>query len=134
MTAVRFERAGYEYIVSFRYDPTLVDLVKTVPSDYRSWDGTTKQWRVWASYADPLARSMRELGHVVTGLEPPPPPPWGSTSSANWALTLFRRVGPTRVEPVHRALTKVLHPDNAATGDTVMQRELNDARADVAKG
>jgi hypothetical protein len=30
---------------------------------------------------------------------------------------------------VFKALTRILHPDNADTGDTDLQRQLNDARA-----
>lgn len=46
---------------------------------------------------------------------------------------LLAAVGPARVTAVHRALTKVLHPDTP-TGDTALQQQLNDAVAAVTKG
>jgi hypothetical protein len=48
-------------------------------------------------------------------------------TTAYWASMLFTTVGPDRAKSVHRALTKVLHPDNPNTGDDTMWRELNDA-------
>jgi hypothetical protein len=39
---------------------------------------------------------------------------------------LLDAVGKDRVEPVHRALVKVLHPD--VGGDTKLMQELNAAR------
>lgn len=127
MTAVRFQFDGDTYTVHFRYDPRLVDLVKTVPSYARSWDATTKQWRVAAGYAEPLALAMRERGYIVTGLEPPRRV-HDQAVDPSWAQILFQRVGHDRVDPVFRALTKVLHPDNPDTGDADMQRELIAAR------
>lgn len=37
-------------------------------------------------------------------------------------------MGPERTDAVFKALTRILHPDIADTGDTELQRQLNDAR------
>jgi hypothetical protein len=39
---------------------------------------------------------------------------------------LLDAVGPARIEPVHRALARVLHPD--VGGDTALMQQLNAAR------
>jgi hypothetical protein len=124
MTAVVFTRAGTTFTVRFRYDPAVVDLIKTVPSYARSWDPVAREWTIGHHYVVPLEAALRALGHQVIGLNPPP----RAGGSGQWAHTLLHRVGPLRREPVFRALTRVLHPDNPATGDAVLQRELNTAR------
>ncbi|HTX96848.1 MAG TPA: hypothetical protein VME67_19525 [Mycobacterium sp.] len=137
MSTVLFDRHGATYTVRFRYDPALIELVKAaVPSHARSWNPATKEWTVSAGYAERLAKALRATGHQVIGLEPSPadpPPRAGAFTSdmSQWARILFRRVGPTRRDPIFRALTKVVHPDNPATGDTAIQRELNAAREEL---
>ncbi len=131
MTAVRFTARGTEYAVSFAYNVAVVELLKsTVPGYARTWAKERKEWSVEHLWADTLAAALRAAGHTVVGLEerqqqkqqrrPRDPDP------ATWARILFARVGPDRRQAVYRALAKVLHPD-VATGDTVLQRELNDA-------
>ena len=44
MTTVFFQDLGYEYAITFSYDAELVDLLKTVPKNFRSWEPDTKQW------------------------------------------------------------------------------------------
>ncbi len=138
MTAIQFSRIAFGYTVTFRYDAEVVQLVKsTVPSFARSWQPERRAWFVDLDYADGLAAAMRGFGHTVVGIEPEPPPHANHYSGGDadqWARTLFRTVGPTRREPVFRALTRVLHPDNTATGDTRLQRELNSARDELMKG
>jgi hypothetical protein len=128
MSTVIFQRRGTTYTVRFRYDPTLVELLKTaVPSHARNWDPATKEWTVDAGHAKRLASTLRATGHQVIGLDPDPPRTDSGTDPSQWARILFHRVGPTRREPVFRVLTKVLHPDNPVTGDTAIQKELNAA-------
>lgn len=133
MSTVLFTRRGATYTVRFRYDPAVVELLKTaVPGYARDWNPATKEWTVNTGHAERLAQALRATGHQVVGLEPPPPPTNGG-DPLDWARVLFTRVGPTRREPVFRALTKILHPD-AATGDTTLQRELNLARDQLTEG
>ena len=130
-TAVRFEKRGDKYAVTFAYNPNIVALIKTVPAGARSWKPDAKLWFIDAGYAPSLAASMRECGYIVTGMDKPKPD--GPGPRADWAQLLFARVGQQRAEPVFRALTRVLHPDTP-TGDTQLQRELNNARDRLSKG
>ena len=127
---VVFDRVVNGYAVRFPYDALLVELLKSrVPSYARTWFSAGKYWTVDSAYAAPLAAAFTELGCTVVGVETRTP---SATSSAcdGWAQHLFRAVGPSRVTAVHRALSKVLHPD-VPTGSGVLQRELNDARAEL---
>jgi hypothetical protein len=75
---------------------------------------------------------LRRLGHTVIGLDDEPSAGC-HCSGSSWARLLFERVGPGRADAVHRALSRVVHPDNPATGDLQIQQELNDARELVRK-
>jgi hypothetical protein len=130
-TAMRFERHGGEYVVTFPYDKVLVSLVKTVASFARSWSPDTRLWLVSGSHAAQLAGSMRELGYVIFGLEPTSR---HRSDTPTWAQLMFQRVGHRRAEPVFNALTRVLHPDVAVTGDSELMRELIPARAELPEG
>jgi len=123
---VVFDRVGNGYTVRFPYDALLVLLLKSrVPSYARTWFSAGKYWTVDSAYAAPLAAAFTELGCTVVGVETRTP-----SACDGWAQHLFRAVGPSRVTAVHRALSKVLHPD-VPTGSGVLQRELNDARAEL---
>ncbi|MFB7875731.1 hypothetical protein ACFC06_10800 [Nocardia sp. NPDC056064] len=52
----------------------------------------------------------------------------GPAGGETWAAQLFGHVDTGRAEAMFRALTKVFHPDNIKTGDTVLMQQLNDAR------
>jgi hypothetical protein len=126
MVAVRFDKRGGTYGVTFGYDAELVELLKlSVPPYARSWSPPRREWIIEAVYAREFAGTLRQLGHTTIGLET------RDRSCNGWANHLFQAVGPDRAPAVHRALTKVLHPDNQETGSTRLQRELNDARAEL---
>lgn len=112
--------------VRFTYDPDIVSLLKCiVPSHARKWDSANKTWWVSRAFIETVTDHFRALGiHVIE--EKPP-----TRQCVDWADELFRAVGRHRIGPVHRALTKVLHPDNAETGDCELQRQLNDARQQI---
>ena len=124
-TAVRFERHGGDYAVRFAYDATLVAIVKAVPACARSWDPARKLWFVAGGYAEQVAHDMAALGYLIVGLKPI------GGDQTEWARALFARVGHARAGPVFRSLSRILHPDNGATGDAQLQRELNAARAEL---
>lgn len=91
------------YTVRYRYDPKLVELLKdVVPAFARTWEPEAKHWRIDVDYARELASAIRAAGHRVIGLDEPPPKTPHSTDPAQWAHILFKRVGPDRVDPVHR--------------------------------
>jgi len=131
MTAVRFDRRGDQYAVSFAYNADLVALVKTVPSFARSWQPTGKVWLVASPYAEQLARDMSALGYIVVGVEPPQQRQYAPDDVSRWAHLLFKRVGQHRADQVFRSLSKCFHPDLAG-GDAQLQRELTDARNELA--
>jgi hypothetical protein len=113
------------YTVRFRYDPSVVAAIKqTVPGYARSWDAQRRCWHVEPDWMHLLAAELRRHGHQVTGVDQPPA---RNSETDDWARVLFRRVGPHRIEPIFRAIARVLHPD-VATGDTMLMRELLDAR------
>jgi hypothetical protein len=127
MTAVRFTPCGHQCAVAFAYNPAVVQLLKdTVPGYARSWSPGRREWEIDLTWAESLAAAIRAAGHTVVGLEPPRPR--SNTDSTQWARLLFTRVGPGRTTAVYRALSKCLHPDTP-TGDTTLQRELNDAHS-----
>ena len=105
--AVRFHRVGQEYVVSFKYDETIIAVIKSLPTGTRRWDKPARVWRIDANYGRSLAASLREVGYVVVGLAAPR----AEISDAEWARLLFRRVGGIRSERVFRALSRVLHPE-----------------------
>ncbi|GJN99526.1 hypothetical protein NJB18091_30110 [Mycobacterium marinum] len=124
MTAVAFTPAAGRYSVRFAYDAGIVALIKaTVPGRARSWSAQERTWYVDTDWAGLLAAELVRYGHNVSGLSDKP----SNTSTDTWAAQMFKAVGPQRIPAVHRALTKVLHPDTA-TGCPVLQRQLNDAR------
>lgn len=115
--------------INFRYDPVVVELIKTLPSWGRRWNPALKEWTVFEAFVPVLTTILEADGHRVlssfTRSTPPPRP--RSAPVENWADALLDAVGPERVEPVHRALTRVLHPDTG-TGDTALMQALNVAR------
>ena len=124
MTTVRFTARGTRhYTVNFPFDPTVVGLIKTIPSHARTYEPDTKTWMIDADYAQELAGTLRGIGCVVVGIE----------QNNDWAKALIRAVGADRADSVVRALTRVLHPDNQDTGDADLQRQLNTARDEIGR-
>ena len=123
MTTVFFNDLGREHAVTFDYDADVVDLLKTVPKNFRSWRPETKQWRIASWYSPILARSLRQHEHHTVGIDVRDPPPHRNGHTQSWAQALFSTVGAERADQVHRALTRILHPDNPDTGDTTLQRD-----------
>ncbi|BBX73916.1 hypothetical protein H7H78_17210 [Mycobacterium shinjukuense] len=121
---------GGRHAVRSAYDPTVIATIKAVvPPFARSWDAPRRRWTVAPDWAALLAAALVAAGHQVVAAPASDPP--RQCSSGDWARHLLRAVGPSRVAVVHRALTRVLHPDNTATGCPVLQRELNCARDEL---
>jgi hypothetical protein len=127
MKRASFTKLEHGYCaVRFTYDPDAVDVVKRLPSFSRQWDPQAKMWKVDASFIHDVTQGLQQLGYTIIGLEGVARP--GASQSGNWAEVLFNRVGPDRADAVFRSLTRILHPDNPATGDGILQQELNKAR------
>ena len=131
----RHPAANVGYDVQFAFDRQVVELIKqTVPSSCRTWSQARRRWFVDATWAPMLAAELRRRGHTVVGLEEQRRERRDQRAQHHdgrgWADSLFTAVGPERAAPVYRALSKVLNPD-VATGDTTLQRQLNDAYAEI---
>jgi HepA-related protein (HARP) len=124
LTTGRFTARGiHHYTVNFNYNPTVVDMIKTVPTCARTYEPATKMWMITTDYAAQLADDLRGAGCTVVGM----------AQNNDWAKTLLRTVGPERADQVVRALTRIIHPDNPDTGDAELQRQLNTARDEVIR-
>lgn len=51
--------------VAFRYDPSLVSLIKDVSPGLRSYDGETKSWAIHESVIEQVIDAMAAAGHQV---------------------------------------------------------------------
>lgn len=131
MTVVRFGPVVRdERAVHFKYDKDVIAIIKTIPADCRSWNAEGKYWTVKSGKTDELATALRDAGHSVLGVSSSPAQ---RSIGCNWAQEMFRAVGPQRAPMVHRALTKILHPDTS-TGDCLLQQQLNDAYTTIGNG
>lgn len=122
--------------LSFRYDPTLIDLIKEiVPGNSRKWDNAAKTW--WVSnlgHALYFLDVAREHGHTVIGeeiLRPKQEAPPRQAISLATPDDVFDRllhlVGAEREDKIFAALTRILHPD-MSTGSLELQQALNRVR------
>lgn len=125
MTTVRFvdQPDSAMVRVNFRYDPDLVDLVKSVSPGLRSYDGETKTWLVLDEVAVRLAEEMTKAGHTVVYGDAPPPPPKPIVEAGFFAPTtegadvtaaaeaIVASLPGQNVGPVFRAMAKILYPD-----------------------
>lgn len=121
------EARGLLLDIRFPFDRDIIAAVKRVPTT--RWDAPRKTWTAHTAVAPALRLALRrwDADIVWLGIAPPTSPPSPSGSGGDWAVALFAAVGPTRADPVFRALAKVLHPD-VATGDSALMRALLAAR------
>ena len=116
-----------------RYDPSLVDVIKTlIPSWARTWDGDVKTWSLAPEWGDGLIERLRELGMTVTDRRPPPAPPQttaltvaSALQEACEALHITPDAPVAVAEASFKALAKRYHPD--VGGDTATFQQLNEA-------
>jgi hypothetical protein len=117
-----------------RYDPGLVDVIKTmIPSYDRTWDTVAKTWYLASEWGDGLIERLRELGMIVTDRRPPPSPPATAVAlavppalhEACVALHITPDAPVAVAEASFKALAKRYHPD--VGGDTAIFQQLNDA-------
>ena len=60
------------YDITFRYDPDLVDMIKTlIPSAYRKYDPNTHIWSTGKPWAMQFALALVAKGHNVVGITTP---------------------------------------------------------------
>lgn len=118
-------------LVSFVYDADLVEAFKAaVPHTARRWRAADRVWWVATAAMPALTAALENTGHQVHNNRPRGPQR-SDIRRDTWADVMFEAVGPHRADAVHRALTRVLHPDTPA-GDTALMQALNTARDRLA--
>ena len=109
------------------------DVIKQMPG--RKWNADEKCWVLAIAFVPELADALRANESEVSIINSDGSP-WNSkrpsdkrntSPPAGWALAVLEAVGPSRMNRVHRALSRVLHPDIDG-GSTILMAELNDAR------
>lgn len=124
MTVIAAHVGDYDVTLRFRYDPQVVDTIKTVPAASRSWDATAKEWTIEKHYWTWLADALRRLGHTVsaTGAEQPTQ---SQQNVVDWADAMFAATPERLVKPLYKAVLQVVHPDIG--GDTTLAQAVTQA-------
>ncbi len=116
-------RAEYDVLgnlsIQFRYDAEFVAVLKeAVPSQYRSWRPTTKQWHIDLVYARRVVNLLCEWFSDVDVIpypryrrDPDPPPLRPSAPDPYAVLHLRTTAPPELVDASVRCLARINHPD-----------------------
>jgi hypothetical protein len=111
--------------------------LRHIPSSIpgRRWDPVGKCWRIPTWAVEEVAAELRAAGREVRVTLPDGSRPHWTPSpvAGTWADQLFGRVRQDRIDAVHRALVKVLHPDRDG-GSTELMADLNTARDRAVRG
>ena len=135
MAAIRIDLAEYGRIrIRMPYDPVLIAQIKAMPSSRRSWEPQSKAWVLHhVDDAHNFVAQAGRRGHPVIGAqqlggyEPPAHRPAVTAASPIEVFEhLLRIVGPDHEDKIHKALSRVLHPDTG--GSTELMTALNAAR------
>jgi hypothetical protein len=126
------------------YDPGFVaELKDRVPYGSREWDGQRKRWLLSPLYLDELHTLCKQFSLSVIDERPAAQTaallaqdnPYASMPddlrTAFATLTLAPAAPLCVAEAAYRALAKVFHPDNQATGDHEIAERLTDAIATI---
>lgn len=110
------------------------DDIKALP--VRRWNPARKRWVIPESDVEVAAARLRGAGHVVEILEQKKEKRTRANGEKRkygftWADDMFAQLPERFHDPVHRSLTKILHPDIG--GDLDAMQALNIAR-DRVKG
>jgi hypothetical protein len=124
---IRITTHGGEAWVEFRYDAEAVEIIRTIPG--REWDPEHRRWSIFAYHVNLVARRFYEADMPVTVDGKPWTPPQHQqqkppTNGSRPPIDAFLcSVPPHLMEPVYKALVKVLHPDHE--GDLALMQALN---------
>ena len=141
--AFRPKMGGEWFDIQWRYDPNLVTLIKaTIPGPFRTYEPSTHTWSASKTWAQAFAEACKREGHTVSGVTTsvfgrngrqralPPLPPAAPVPVLMWADVLLAKCPDAQLrKSVHRALSRVLHPDVAGEVGAQLQKELNAAMA-----
>lgn len=122
MVTITTSANGGPASVRFGYDEALVEIMRGVPD--RKWDATHKRWLVPDYCVVGLAEQFAVEGEsvVIDGELYERYVHAGASSDGPFG-PLFDALPASLVQPVYRALIKVLHPD--VGGDSELMKELN---------
>lgn len=152
MAFVRIEVDVLVAKVHSPYDPTRVEVIKTIPG--RFWEKAGHFWTVPSGEVPALKAALEAFGDHVQIIGAAPTAPSAAETDAiitrlerdkqrlqqeiirlknaqaastqNWAEQLLGRLGVEQGDKAFKALSRVLHPD--VGGDTVLMQQLNAAR------
>lgn len=120
--------------VSFKYDPEVVGIVKTIPS--KAWVPEGKYWTILATHIPVLANMLVAKGHTVsvngekwvhTQAKTGPFDPYvKNPSTGNPFQDFFAGIPEAYRVKAYKALTRVFHPDTG--GDEALMKKLNEAK------
>lgn len=70
-TSITFDHYGptEDVIVSLEYSRPAVRVIRDLPSWARTFDATSRTWRIHPAYARNLAASLRRVGYEVVGVD-----------------------------------------------------------------
>ena len=105
---------------------------KSSPPSARTETLRELEWEVCESHVISVVNALRDNGYSTPGFTPPVPAikAGAKPGSGDWALAILRAAGSQREAAVYAALVRVFHPA-AETGDPVLYRQLQEARAKV---
>lgn len=124
------DASGYWAEVRFKYNPSLVSIIKQMPS--RRWDADAKVWIIPYSSIDTLCRFFEmydsDIGPIMVNGRPWEPAYHGgdTSSSGNPFVALFGALPADLRMKAYKALATVVHPDRGGT--TALMQKLNDAK------
>jgi hypothetical protein len=125
---IRITTHGHDARVEFPFDDEARLVIRTIPG--RRWEPEGRYWVINKALIDLVAKRFTDASFPVTvdgvpwqppaASSSPPPPRNGSRPPIDAFLC---SVPPHLVEPVYKALVKVLHPDHE--GDLALMQALN---------
>jgi hypothetical protein len=134
-----YDETGNTAILRFSYDRNLVERLKVIPHDYRSYNSATKEWRVQQPYDRMAAKLLGE--HFPSAVieerpksgpdfsawayAPPPPPPTCGCTADHKLPGVCANADPDLVETALRIAAKKNHPD--VGGSTTQMQAINAA-------
>jgi len=122
---IAYESDGVGYHIKFAYDPALVSIIKTIPSQHRSWDPDAKLWWVhrhsFQSFRRTVDQTLPGTIWANTGEAEQQPPPRRPARNLETAFADMFSLLPDRlVKPVKIALLHAVHPDHGGDHDTAV--------------
>lgn len=132
-----YDESGTTAILRFSYDRNLVERLKAIPLDFRSYNPETKAWSIKTPYDAMAAKMLREHfpGAEIQDRPQPranfagwtysPPQPTCGCTSDHKLLGICSSASPELVKAALRIAAKKNHPDLG--GSTTQMQAINAA-------